>query len=90
MLQFCLKASDLEPSYPSGRYWAGRAYLAMTNYLQALEVFRQFERKQGDFGSRAWWRKAGLREVLEKEGPRGLWTKLNEIVKQVGLEPWSQ
>ena len=78
-LQLYLKASDLEPSYPSGRYWSGHAYLAMTNHLQALEEFRQFELKQDRHQSWAPWLKKGLRGVLEKEGARGLWTKLLEM-----------
>ena len=74
-----MKASALEPSYGSGRYWSGRAYLAMTNDLQALEEFRQFGLKQDRFQSWAPWLKKGLRGVLEKEGARGLWIKLLEM-----------
>ena len=73
-LQLYLKASDLEPSYPSGHYWAGRAYLALTNYSQALQELKQFELKQGY--ARSW---KSVREALENGGPRSVWTKLIEM-----------
>jgi len=67
------RASQLETNYPSGHYWAGRAYLAMTNYSKALDEFVIYARCQGPVPDRA----AALREALDKEG----WTNYLEIAK---------
>jgi tetratricopeptide (TPR) repeat protein len=79
-IPFYDNASVLDESYPSGYYWAGRAYLAMTNYSQALLEMEKHERKQGlDVGDRY----EQYSKALANAGPRGYWTNLiHEIEKE--------
>ena len=80
-LPFYLRATELEPSYPSGHYWAGRVYLAMTNCPQALDQFEQWEIRQGLDPVAA---KLSLRQPPwshENGGERGYWLKRLEMAK---------
>jgi tetratricopeptide (TPR) repeat protein len=82
-LQFYLKASDLEPSYLSSRYWAGRSYLAMTNYSQAIAEFERFDRKTEITLPEGYHTKR--REAFATNGPAGYWRKTIEM--RNGFEP---
>ncbi len=77
-LESYLKASELEPSYPGSHYWAGRAYLGLTNYLQALDEFREFEQTRGYRIPRETWLLPSLRGRLATNGPRAFWSELVE------------
>jgi tetratricopeptide (TPR) repeat protein len=79
-LPFYLDASEAEPSYPSAHYWAGRAYLAMTNYDQALDEFEQHELRQGLVRSETDWRFKNLRSALREGGALAYWTKRLEMM----------
>ncbi|MBI4326452.1 MAG: protein kinase [Chloroflexi bacterium] len=81
-LPFYLRASELEPSYPSGHYWAGRCYIAMTNYSQALDEFEQHELNQGLFRADVERRYKKFREALQTGGPAGYWTARIERAKE--------
>jgi len=78
-LLFYLHASALNDRYPSGYYWAGRAYLAMTNYPAALDELEHHEARlaidQSDASFKVY------REALDKDGSKGYWTKRVELAK---------
>jgi serine/threonine protein kinase len=83
-LRFYDKASDLEPSYPSGHYWAGRVYLAQTNYSQALVEMEEHESRQGLSNVDVEYEYEQYRKALGV-GPQGYWTNLiHEIEKRGG------
>src|SRR5207249_2985429 len=72
-LPLYLHASALDSRYPGGYYWAGRAYLAMTNYPAALDEMEQHELKRGGLEpSYISNRYKKYREALEK-GARSYW-----------------
>lgn len=72
-LALYLQASEQEPSYPSGHYWAGRAYLALTNYPEALNELERYERMAGYDAADIEYRYPQYREVLGKDGSGGYW-----------------
>jgi serine/threonine protein kinase len=80
-LTLYLRASKLEPASPSGFYWAGRAYLAVTNYLLAMDQFEQWEINQGMDSSVAKQKYDSFREVLSNGSERGYWLKRLEMAK---------
>jgi serine/threonine protein kinase len=79
-LPFYESASEHEPSYPSGHYWAGRVYVALTNYPQALVEMERYELKQGLQP----YRYEEYRKVLETAGPSGFWTNWLADIQQDG------
>jgi tetratricopeptide (TPR) repeat protein len=80
-LPFYLRASKLGTNYPSGHYWAGRVYIAITNYAQAVEQFEQWEIGQGLKPDAARQKYDGLREAVTKSGEHSYWLKRLEMVE---------
>jgi tetratricopeptide (TPR) repeat protein len=67
--------SDLEPSYPSAHYWAGRAFMAMTNYFEGARQFQEQDKLGGNEANSV--AKYELRQKgFEQGGPRGFWTAI--------------
>jgi tetratricopeptide (TPR) repeat protein len=83
-LQLYLHASELEPSYPSAHYWAGRAYLALGQDAPALDEFeaRSVKGVTDEPSIRRFYR--SLRGELDKVGPRGVWLKRLEVMDTDG------
>jgi len=79
-LPFYEHASELEPSYPSGHYWAGRVYLAITNYSEALVELEKYEDKLPLQS----YRYEEYRKALDKDGSQGYWKKLIQEVVEEG------
>jgi serine/threonine protein kinase len=89
-LRLYLRASELEPAYPGGHYCAGRAYLAMTNYPEALNQFEQWDIRQGMDPGTAKQKHDSLREALSKGGERGYWRKRLEMAKaDISTSPYT-
>jgi tetratricopeptide (TPR) repeat protein len=77
-LPYYLRSWELEPAYPGGHYWAGRVYLAQTNYFQALREFQEHELRQGLDPAAIRKHYGELQKTLKEGGPPAVWLKCLE------------
>jgi tetratricopeptide (TPR) repeat protein len=81
-LDFYLESIRREPLFPDARWWAARAYLALTNYPAAIDQGEQHDllwaERAPDETKRA---AAELRLAFQEGGVRGFWLKRLDLIR---------
>ena len=85
-LRLYQRASELEPAYPGGHYWAGRVNLALGNYAQARDELDETDLKWSLDLSATKEDQRKLRQALDKGGPPAYWRKCLEDINDSKMQ----
>jgi serine/threonine protein kinase len=81
-LDLYLESVRQEPLFPDARWWAARAYFALTNYPAAIEELEQYDLLQGRRAPDEVKQEcADLRRAFQEGGVRGYWLKQLELTR---------
>jgi tetratricopeptide (TPR) repeat protein len=73
---------DLQPAHPNGLYWKGRTLEEMGRFEEAIQVFGELDRVNGEYDAKRETFYVGLRNALREHGADGYWRyRLDEMLK---------
>jgi tetratricopeptide (TPR) repeat protein len=73
------KAIDLEPGYPLGHYWLGRAHQGAGNIPAAIDAFERWESLKNTNRAKVEQDYQSLRQAYAESGVRGYWSRWLEL-----------